>query len=643
MKLIRFNNIMIGKKLFLSMVFFVILTRTFEVFSQNIRARDALNNGVENPDFQKLQDDSLATEVKLEAGAFYLDNIFDKIPFKDTLLDDDFPYFDPLEVTGKDIVDKGYIGSAAMVLGEKNIQPGFDFGYHQYDLYDKNMNNFKWYNTNVPFASLFFSPGSDVNEFWTQAKFAKDFKDVSVNIDYSRLINSGVYKGQKIKHSDLNVGFRRGSTDSKYNTFFNFITNIHQEEDNGGVQDISYLSYSNYSIREVIPVNLQDAVTRLQDYTLVLNEYYRLQNRLLGAKAYLYGKLSGSNGFYKFYDDDVSTARDATVYGNLLVDEIGLRNYIKYNKLASSLGIWAVAKEKNYAHIGLSYDLIDYNIEPLDDSIVNQLNVYFKGKYGIFDDKLNLKWNSKCFMYDLAGDYLMNAELNYQNRLFSVATGIELKKASPPLRFQMLYLTRKEVYNNSFEKSAFVRYFAGIDINKLGFSMNLEKSTIKNYLYFDESLFPQQLNEPVNLFKLHLKEKMKISIFHLAVQGNLYKTDSDAIPLPKYTLKMKFFISPYLYDRHLFIKTGFEFNYWDKYYNYGYNPAISDFYTQNTMILDNFMRLDYFLSAKVKSFLFFIRFNNILFPLDNNVRFKVPSYPQNDLFYRLGVKWTLLN
>ncbi len=621
----------------------MIFTRSLELFSQNIRTPDNRDTGIENPDLQNLQDDSLAIEAKLEAGAFYLDNIFDNIPFKDTILDDSFPYFDPLEVAGKDIIDKGYIGSGAMELGEINIQPGFDFGYHQYDLYDKNMNNFKWYNTNVPFASLFFSPGSEVDEFWTQAKFAKDFKDVSVNIDYSRMVNAGKYQGQNIKHSDLNVGFRKGSKDSKYNTFFNFISNIHQEEDNGGVQDTSYLSNSNYSIREVIPVNLKDAVTRLQDYTLELNEYYRLSDEFLGVKPYLHGKIAGSNGFYKFYDDDVSSQGDFMVYGSLLVDEIGLRNYIKYNKLASSFGLWTVTKENNYAHFGLNYNLIDYNIEPLDDSIINQLNIYFKGKYGLFDNKLNLKWDSKYFMYDLAGDYLMNAELNYKNSLFSVTGGVELKKATPPLKFQMLYLTRKEVYSNSFDKTASARYFAGLDIDKLGFSMNMEGSTIQNYLYFDESLLPKQLNEPVNLFKLHLKEKIKYSIFNLAIQGSLYKSNSDAIPLPKYTLKTKFFISPYLYDRHLFIKTGFEFNYWDKYYNYGYNPAISGFYAQNTITLDNFMRLDYFLSAKVKSFLFFIRFNNILFPLDNNVQFKVPDHPQNDLFYRLGVKWTLLN
>jgi len=90
-----------------------------------------------------ITEDSLGTqfdsEEKLEAGYFYLDNVFEIIPFRDTVLDDLFPYYDPLSGLEKDIVDKGYIGSAAMVLGEKDIMPGFDLGYHQYDLYEKNM------------------------------------------------------------------------------------------------------------------------------------------------------------------------------------------------------------------------------------------------------------------------------------------------------------------------------------------------------------------------------------------------------------------------------------------------------------------------------------------------------------------------
>jgi len=596
-----------------------------------------------------ITEDSLGTqfdsEEKLEAGYFYLDNVFEIIPFRDTVLDDLFPYYDPLSGLEKDIVDKGYIGSAAMVLGEKDIMPGFDLGYHQYDLYEKNMDVFKWYKSNVPFAALFFSPGSDVNEFWTQAKFTKEFKDISVDLDYSRVVNSGKYQGQNIKHSGLNAGFLKGTGERKFNTYFNFITNIHQEEDNGGVQDISYFSNSNYSIREVIPVNLKDAVTRLQDYTLVLNEYYKLSDKYLffGLRPYLHGKITGSQGFYKFYDDDVSTGRDLLKYGNLIVDNIGLRNYIGYNKMGSSFGFWGVTKTNKYFHAGLDYDIVKYNIEPLDDSIVNQMDIYFKGKYRLFNDKLILNWNSKYFISDFAGDYLLNAGLKYSNSFFTLNGGLELKKATAALKYQMLWLTSREIYRNNFDKTTSIRYFTGINIDKIGFSLDLEESNIQKYIYFDKSLFPRQLNKPVNLFMVHLKEKIKFSIFNLHLYGSYYNSDSEAIPLPKYTLKSKFFISSFLYDRHLFIKTGFEFNYWDKYYNYGYNPAIAGFYTQNDLSLDNFMRLDYFLSAKVKSFLIFIRFDNILFPLDNNVQFKVMDYPQNDLFYRLGVKWILLN
>ena len=637
--------IVVIKKIFLSVLFIMIVSLISQLHAQDIRIQDKKNIETVNIDSLNLNDDSLDVNLKFEAGYFYLDNIFKIIPYRDSILDDSFPYFDPLEISGKDIIDKGYIGSGAMIAGENYISPGFDLGYHVYDLYEKKIKGFKWYRSNLPFATLFFSPGSNVNEFWTKAKFAKDFKDVSIDLDYSRVVNAGKYTGQNIKHSILNAGFWKSSGKSRFNTFFNFLANIHQEEDNGGVRDLSYFHNVNYSIREVIPVNLKDAVTRMQDYSLIFHEYFKLIKKDVtsGIKPYLFGKFTYSQGFYKFYDKDVSSDSDLLKYGDLLADKIGLRNYIKYSKQGASFGFFGVTKANNYIHTGLDYNFINCQIEPLGDSLVNQLDVYFKGEYGIFNNKLTLDWNAKYFMLDYNNDYLLKANLKYSNTKFVINAGAEIKNASPSLKYQKLWLTRVEIYNNSFSKQKSVKYFGDIKINKIGFSLHLEKSILNNYLYFDESLYPKQSDVQVNLYKLHLKEKIKFSIFNLDLQANIYHPDSDVIPLPKYTLKSKFFISPYLYDRHLYIKTGFEFNYWDKYYNYGYNPAIASFYTQNNIFFDNFMRLDYFFSAKVKSFLFFIRFNNILFPLDDNVQFKVIDYPQSDLFYRLGVKWTLLN
>jgi hypothetical protein len=98
-----------------------------------------------------------------------------------------------------------------------------------------------------------------------------------------------------------------------------------------------------------------------------------------------------------------------------------------------------------------------------------------------------------------------------------------------------------------------------------------------------------------------------------------------------------------LFKKVLELKTGFELNYHDVYYNYGYNAAIGNYFVQNKVKLENFRRLDYFVTARISDFLIFVRINNILFPIEKKILYTVIDHPHDDLFFRLGVRWTFLN
>lgn len=617
-------------------------------YAQNRGIDQKLSDDNFSPDSVSIGSDSIEIEIDFHSTVFSFYNIFDTIPFLDSVLTLDFPFFNPLESNDLPLIDKGYIGSSAMPITGYEFKPGFDLGYHQYDFYKKNIDSYHWHISNAPFSSLFFSPGSDVNEFWTKAKFSKNYKDLNLDIDYNRINNTGKYSGQSNKHTDLNLGIWQGGHNSKFNTFVNLIVAVHEEEDNGGIKEDSYLYEPIYAIREQMPVNLSDAVTRIENFDLTVSEYFRIYEKktILGFKPYLIGKFGLTKGFYKFYDKSVSS--DTLIYKSLMVDDAGLRNYITHNSIMSNIGLMIVKPSGSYIKAGIDYHFWKYNQEPLEDIKVNQIQLYSDGKITLTKD-LDLNWNSKLFFGEYTGDLDLKTDLSFKKSFFKLKTGIKLGSFSPPLIMNKLYLTGINVYENNFSNINASGFNMSAYVEKIGLSVIFNSDLIKNYIYYSDELLPIQYEENLTFSSLNIKENIGISFIHLDTDLFLFKSSSDILPIPEYTLKSKLYITPKLFKKKLNINTGFEVNYWDKYYNYGYNPAIGNFFVQNTEQLDNYFRLDYFLSAKVSNFMFFLRFNNVLFPLVdetmsvNKIPFKVLDHPQSDLFWRIGVKWTLLN
>ncbi len=591
-------------------------------------------------DSSALKQDSIEIAVKLNAVKFNLENIFDTIPFKDSILSADFPYFNDLERFDFPVLDNGYIGSSSRPLVGFEYKTGFKLGLDQYDLY--NIDTKYFHISNVPLTTLYFSPGSEPSEFTTRAKFSKNFKDISLNINYARINNIGKYKEQNNKHTNLDVGLWKGDLNNRFNTFFNFIVSVNEENQNGGISNENLLYEGAYLYRQNVPVNLSNALSRYDNYKLSLTEYYKLRGnskRYFGLSPYLIGEIELSKGFCKFFDDNVKG--NDFVYKSYLVDEIGLRNYTGFNHISTDFSLFGVKKSSNYIKIGFNYKRINYNHEPLATISANQMYVYSRSSLRLSNNIL-FGWDTKLHFGDFSGDYNLKFSAKYRNRYFTLGGSVKRGAYSPTFYDNNLWLSQKKVYVNNFDKINDSEVSGMLSVDKLGFTASINTHLINNYIFYDDSLRAKQMTDNLSFTSLNIKENIKLWIFHLDNSVYFFNSSSKNKPLPKYALKSKFYITPRLFKKRLELNTGVEFNFWDTFHNYGYNPVLANYFVQQNTELDNYRRLDFYMSAKIDEFLFFVRVNHILFYTDYNVPFKVVSYPQNDLFYRIGVQWTLV-
>lgn len=584
--------------------------------------------------------DSVEPVYYLKSNCFTLRTFPDTIAYGDTLITDAFPYYNPVDTFKAPVADKGNIASSIMPLTGYSLQCGFDIGIHGYDYLDKNINDFQWHINKVPFSQVFASPSSKYENFWVGAKFSRNFKDVNLNIDYYRINNEGKYSDQNTKHTGLNLGIWKGNSNSKFNTFFNVIVNIHNEEENGGVDSINFNSLA---IKTSVGVKLSDAVTRLENSNILLTEIIRLADNysLFGFKPFIKSEIGYNKGFYKFYDKNI--ASDSAYYGKMFADALGLRNYLKFNSIPLSASLVGINKNHTRLETGIRYSLINYVQEPLENQKVNQIELFADGKIEI-SQKLNLLLFATEYFGNFNSNYQLNSKLNFQNKYIKGYIGIEQKNCSPSLLQHSLYLTGKEIYENNFENIKSNSVFANFTFEKIGLNSGLNYSKINNYIYFADDKLPDQLNNKVDILHFWIEEKIKVWKIAFDNRVDLLKSSVEVIPVPDYTLRSKLYFNGMLFNKVLELRTGFEFTFWDKYYNYNYNPANGNYFVQHKIEMDNFQRLDYFVNARIGDFQIFFRINNLLYsfpPFD--IQYKTIDYPQYDTFFRFGVKWLLLN
>lgn len=622
-------------KIYFRIIFLLfITTNSYKVFSQDI-SRDN-NGGKQGPEKKA---DSTEQVYFLKSKYFTFSNFLDTISYGDTILTEDFPYFNPLHALNYPVADKGYIGSSAMPLTGFVSKCGFNPGINGYDIYNFSKNNFQWHTNQVPFAQVFGSPSSIYTNFWVATKFSRNFKDINLDIDYKRINNTGKYSNQLAKHTDLNFGLWKGNLNNRFNSFFNIIVNIHEEEENGGVEDISF---DPAFLKVTIPVKLDDAVSRIEKYELEFTEYIRINKNhsILGYKPYLKTEAGYHTGFYKFYDDNVSS--DSMYYGVLLADPIGLRNYIKLDGFHTSVAFYGINKKRSNINTGIDYSRFTYTIESQDRNYINQLKIFGNARFNLYP-RLSLDLDGQLYLGNFSSNYSLRTILNYTGSFISAELGSEIKNSSPSLMQKNLFMTGRKIYDNDFKNISSSEVYAGLTIKSLGLSTRLNYDIINSYIYFNEEKLAVQSPGKINLLQLNIEEKIRVWKFHFDNNIHLHKCSDLAIPVPQYVLRSKFYINTMLFKKVMNFNTGFELNYWDRYYNYGYNPAIGNYYVQNTVKLENFMRMDYFISARISDFMIFIRINNVLFPFKEKVHYTVLDYPHDDLFFRIGVNWNLLN
>lgn len=605
-------------------------------------------------------------EVELDTfDIFYFraDNPNQEIPYSDTTLGNYFTQYDPVRHRDLDYRHLGNLGSAhEPIVFQAADRRGFTVGFSQFDLYINTGNTMPYFRVERPFSKVSYVLGSEQADGYTTAQLGRNFANgVSYSLDYSRINQLGEreqYPNQNTRNTSFSNGLKLESKRGRYQSFFSYIINTIEQEDNGGIA-IEPASDEDFNTATSAIPFLGDARTRHAHRELMYTQYFRFGGGVDSIRGprrsyTIAHQAMWRNSTYK-YSDDFDFSPDSAFYANaaaLLPDVRGVRLSFRHRQLENSVRLAtfrlsgkqrdAAKNQRDLFEVGAVHTWHDI-AETESDTTLN--NLFLTGRYRFNpSERLLLDLNAHLGLWDNAGDYKLSGVLYFDlKKLGSLRLEGLNQLYAPTLMQHRLRLSDRPAYRNDFSKTLSTTLSATYELPALRLRATGRYHLLNNFIYFDTTGLPVQTGIPLSIGQLIVQKDFKIGSFHLDNTVALQQASEDFLRLPTVYSKHSLYYQG-LWFKALNVRTGFDLRMNNSYFAHYYNPVTGQFQLQNRREVEFYPATDVFFSLRVTKFRAFIRWENATALLTPGEFFyQTAFYPHYNAVFRIGIDWRFLN
>lgn len=643
------------KSIFLFLIFLLCICLEAEAQRPPSGKRDEVTSGKKKDSKSTVQNIFKEPDT-LKISVYHANHPERFSPYPDTLLGN---HFQQSEAARQQLIDYAHLGSmgtaAKPILFEVKERKGLHLGFHQFDIYKRDLDKIRYFKVNRTFTETYYAQNHTKQDFIFKGVFSRNMREnLNLSIDYDRISHLGIYSHQKSKHTafDTNLAFKHKK--GKYSSYFSYSYNDIQQEDNGGIVSEQNLNDAFYSDRSNIPIFLSVAATRMKEQTFSYTQYYDF---LSGQKDSLqtpknkrhlnFGhQFVYATGQYKFYD--TNPASDSIYYENLQVDNRGLRHFLSWNKLENtfSLSTFKSNKEgtraKDLLTVGLTHQFQKINQEPIDTAI-NSLFLFGEWE---FNPAKFLDLNAKAHygIGDNSNEYLVKGNIGFNlGKLGKLSGEILNQRFSPDLIQQQLYISKRNVYQNDFVKPITTSIKASYHLPLSKTTASVGYHLLNNHIYYDTSAYAQQSSSGISILQFVVQQNFRFGAFGNENTVAIQTDNSSFIRVPLVSMKNSFYLEGNVFKRVMFARIGLDFRMNTSYFAETYQPLTGQFHLQDDSNVKLYPALDFFLSFKVQTFKAFMKMENMTGWFTNNAFYLTPGYPLADPHFKFGVSWRFLD
>lgn len=574
----------------------------------------------------------------------------------------------------------GNNGAAAYPLVYRPYnKPGWDPGFHAYDIYRFTLEESKFYKTNRPFTQLSYQLASGKEQMIKAFHTQNPRPNWNFGFDYRLVSAPGFYVTQNSNHKSYRLFSNYQGKRKRYAAYLVVLGNTLKKSENGGIKNDTLLSDPNYKKRYSIPVNLGNASLYqpnpflssvntgniYKDFTVFVRQSYDLGKRdsvaindstteyLFYPKLRLQHSFTYSTYNYFFKDEQADSAIYQNWYDTTLkkaIDTFYARE--KWSVMKNDFSVLQFPDTKNPGQFLLLGATLETIKGTLKGGTRDYHNVIIHGEY-------RNKTRNKLWDVLAKGEFYANGfNAGDYSAYISIARQLTKKLGGIRLFFNNVNRTPSFIFDNgsSFNltnysvtrKENIISF--GAEANSPFISLGFKNHLITNLAYFADYYHTAQSSKVINLMQFSASKKINLTrTLKWYAELNVQLVDGSApvkVPLV-YTRNRVAFEG--VFYKNLNLSTGLDIRYHTPFEAYNYSPLVGQFMPQNSVSIKNLPDIAAFLHFRIKSFTAFIRAENLNtvsfangFGFTNN-NFAALHYPMQGFMFRFGIRWGFVN
>lgn len=483
----------------------------------------------------------------------------------------------------------------------------------------------------------------NINKFW------------NVGFNYVLISSDGIFP--KTKTSEHSLNFFTSYIGEKYSLHTTYYRNKFRLQESGGIKpmettdpDLSRPKIDTASsILYVAGLHISQefkfgrTITKTIDDTLQQTSY-----REIGKLNYVfnyghnyrnYFDNGYASGFYKDIFLDTTGTLDSTsfkLYDNALYWSF---REMKYGKATMSNSFGAAYE------IIKSYDFKGYVIIN-DGDLYHSLRAVFNSN-GDFN---KIRYNLSSYYYlqgyklnDYSAVFNFEKDFYLKKKISTFYLNLELSKRTASL-MEQYYNSNHFRWDNNFKQKNTAKATFGFSIPERKLKLELSYAQLGNYVYFDSTAYPVQLDNPLGLIAARAEKEFKIWKIHSQNKIVWQLADnSEAVSIPEFAFYHNLYFNLH-YKEAMYLNLGYELYYSSSFNALSFMPATGQFYQKRVMQSGAYPIINVFADIRVQSVLLFVKFENVSFQFINNEFYYLANdFPLNPTMFKFGVSWRFRN
>ena len=250
-----------------------------------------------------------------------------------------------------------------------------------------------------------------------------------------------------------------------------------------------------------------------------------------------------------------------------------------------------------------------------------------------------------CLLGYKLGEFQVNGHLDAGFRLgkdsMTIAAKAFFRNETPDYYLQH-YRSNHYRWDNNFQKTLRLRVSGEVayPTQWVKPKLNVSFENITKHIYFDTDGTPKQLDGNIQVLAADLQLNITTPWVNLDNHVIYQHASSDKLPLPALTLYHNLYYHG-CWVKALDVQIGVDMRFFTQYYAPLLNPALGQFYIQNTELVGNYPVMNIYANFYVKSLRLklFAQYQHFNASFMNKQYFEMPGYPMGPDMFRAGLAW----